>query len=172
MNFMNEAFVKEIEKTLGELTLSRISERRYYIDIDIPRLLSLLETLKMKGFSHLSIITGVDWIEAGEFEIAYTLFYWEVGITIIVKTRVSRETPILPTVMELWPTARFYERDVFEFFGVEFDGNPDLRPLILENWKELPPLRKDFDPEKFSKENFPDRQYDVDFLVEGSEGNE
>lgn len=172
MNSMNENLLKELEKTLGELTLSRISDRRYYIDIDIPRLLALLEKLKLKGFSHLSIITGVDWIEAGEFEIAYPLFNWEAGITITVKTRVKREKPVLPTVMQLWPTARYYERDVFEFFGVEFDGNPDLRPLILENWKEIPPLRKDFDPEKFSNENFPDREYNVDFLVEGSENDE
>jgi len=71
--------------------------------------------------------------------------------------------------MGLWPTARFYERDIHEFFGVKFDGNDDMKPLILENWKDIPPMRKDFDPHKFSKENFPDRTYDVDFIPEGSE---
>ena len=53
-----------------------------------------------------------------------------------------------------------------------FDGNPDLKPLILENWKEMPPMRKDFDPQKYSNEHFPDRSYETEFLVEGGDENE
>lgn len=87
----------------------------------------------------------------------------------MVSTRINRENPAAPTVMELWPTARSYERDIHEFFGVKFEGNNDQKPLILENWQDIPPMRKDFDPQKFSKEHFPDRTYDVDFIPEGSE---
>lgn len=120
----------------------------------------------------MSLITCIDWIAEKEFEIVYTLFNWETGTTLMVKTRVDRDNPILPTVMEIWPTAKYYERDIHEFFGVKFEGNPDLRPLILEKWEEIPPMRKDFDSLKYSKEHFPERAYNVDFLLEGSESDE
>jgi NADH-quinone oxidoreductase subunit C len=133
---------------------------------------AVLELLKRKGFSHLSLITGVDRIKDGVFEVFYTLFRWETGETLLVKSSVSRDKPVITSVMHLWPTARFYERDVHEFFGIVFDGNPDLKPLILENWKEMPPMRKDFDPQKYSNEHFPDRSYETEFLVEGGDENE
>ncbi|MCK5399847.1 NADH-quinone oxidoreductase subunit C, partial [bacterium] len=47
-----------------------------------------------------------------------------------------------------------YEQEIHEFFGIEFAGNPDLSPLFLHNWKEIPPMRKDFDTEEYSKRAF------------------
>ena len=63
-------------------------------------------------------------------------------------------------------------KETFTSSLVVFDGNPDLKPLILENWKEMPPMRKDFDPQKYSNEHFPDRSYETEFLVEGGDENE
>ncbi|ACR80731.1 NADH-quinone oxidoreductase subunit C [Kosmotoga olearia] len=168
MNSMNE-LIKEVENLFGTIKLNQIAERKYTVDTDLKDLISILELFKLKGWNHLSLISCVDWIDDNQFELIYTLFNWENGITLMVSTKISRETPVAPTVMGLWPTARFYERDIHEFFGVKFDGNDDMKPLILENWKDIPPMRKDFDPHKFSKENFPDRTYDVDFIPEGSE---
>lgn len=172
MNSTNEIVFDEIKAIFNNIEFKRIAERKYVVSIEREKTVTFLETLKRKGFSHMSLITCIDRIAEGKFEIVYTLFNWETGTVLMVRTRVDREKPIIPTVMEIWPTARFYERDIHEFFGVKFEGNPDLKPLILENWKEVPPMRKDFDPEKYSKEHFPDRVYDVDFLLEGSEADE
>ena len=171
MNSMNE-ILAEVTTIAGELSVKEVTARESIVSIEASMLNAVLELLKRKGFSHLSLITGVDRIKDGVFEVFYTLFRWETGETLLVKSSVSRDRPVITSVMHLWPTARFYERDVHEFFGIVFDGNPDLKPLILENWKEMTPMRKDFDPQKYSNEHFPDRSYETEFLVEGGDENE
>ncbi|AFK07457.1 NADH:ubiquinone oxidoreductase 27 kD subunit [Mesotoga prima MesG1.Ag.4.2] len=171
MNSMNE-ILGEVTTIAGELSVKEVTARESIVSVEASRLNAVLELLKRRGFSHLSLITGVDRIKDGIFEVFYTLFRWETGETLLVKSSISRDEPVISTVMHLWPTARFYERDVHEFFGIVFDGNPDLKPLILENWKEMPPMRKDFDPQKYSNEHFPDRHYEAEFLAEGGDENE
>ncbi|RLL91371.1 NADH dehydrogenase [Mesotoga sp. HF07.pep.5.2.highcov] len=171
MNSMNE-ILAEVTTIAGELSVKEVTARESIVSVEASMLNAVLELLKRKGFSHLSLITGVDRIKDRVFEVFYTLFRWETGETLLVKSSVSRDRPVITSVMHLWPTARFYERDVHEFFGIVFDGNPDLKPLILENWKEMPPMRKDFDPQKYSNEHFPDRSYETEFLVEGGDENE
>lgn len=171
MNSMNE-ILGEVTTIAGELSVKEVTARESIVSVEASRLNAVLELLKRRGFSHLSLITGVDRIKDGIFEVFYTLFRWETGETLLVKSSISRDEPVISTVMHLWPTARFYERDVHEFFGIVFDGNPDLKPLILENWKEMPPMRKDFDPQKYSNEHFPDRHYEAQFLAEGGDENE
>lgn len=171
MNSMNE-ILGEVTTIAGELSVKEVTARESIVSVEASRLNAVLELLKRRGFSHLSLITGVDRIKDGIFEVFYTLFRWETGETLLVKSSISRDEPVISTVMHLWPTARFYERDVHEFFGIVFDGNPDLKPLILENWKEMPPMRKDFDPQKYSNEHFPDRLYEAEFLAEGGDENE
>jgi NADH-quinone oxidoreductase subunit C len=168
---MNE-ILAEVTTIAGELSVKEVTARESIVSVEASMLNAVLELLKRKGFSHLSLITGVDRIKDRVFEVFYTLFRWETGETLLVKSSVSRDKPVITSVMHLWPTARFYERDVHEFFGIVFDGNPDLKPLILENWKEMPPMRKDFDPQKYSNEHFPDRSYETEFLVEGGDENE
>ncbi len=171
MNSMNE-ILAEVTTIAGELSVKEVTARESIVSVEASMLNAVLELLKRKGFSHLSLITGVDRIKDGVFEVFYTLFRWETGETLLVKSSVSRDKPVITSVMHLWPTARFYERDVHEFFGIVFDGNPDLKPLILENWKEMPPMRKDFDPQKYSNEHFPDRSYETEFLNHpGMHGN-
>ena len=65
---------------------------------------------------------------------------------IVVKIKLNRETPAVETVSDIWQTANFHEREVFELFGVNFLNHPDLRLLILpEGWEGKNPLRKDFE---------------------------
>ena len=61
-----------------------------------------------------------------------------------VKTRLAPTTCRLPTVTDLYPTANFHEREVFDFFGVEFDGHPDMRRILMPEDYEGYPQRRDF----------------------------
>ena len=61
-----------------------------------------------------------------------------------VKTRLTADDPRLPSVVDLFPTADFQEREVYDFFGVEFDGHPDLRRILLPEDYEGFPQRRDF----------------------------
>ena len=64
----------------------------------------------------------------------------------VVKVKIDRNKPVIDTVCDIWRTAEFHEREVFELFGVHFNGHPDLRLLILpDGWEGKYPLRKDFE---------------------------
>ncbi|THU41157.1 NADH-quinone oxidoreductase subunit C [Niastella caeni] len=65
--------------------------------------------------------------------------------TIVVKVKLDRNNPEIETVSDLWRTAEFHEREVFDLFGVRFLHHPDLRRLVLADDFEGHPLRKDFD---------------------------
>ena len=94
-------------------------------------------------FNYLSSITAVDYWEY--FEVAYLLQSIHLGQTIELKVRVDRETPVVPSVVDVWKGANLQEREVYDLMGVEFSGHPDLTRVLL--WEGFPghPLRKDFD---------------------------
>jgi NADH-quinone oxidoreductase subunit C len=132
----------------------RVSERYgNQLELNSParQWVTTLTQLKAAGFEHLSNLACVDWIDQDEFELLANLWSHARRVHATVKTRVPREAPAIPTVRSLWPQAGVYEREIHEFFGVDFPGNPDLGPMFLHNWKDLPPLRKDFDTREYSR---------------------
>jgi len=96
-------------------------------------------------FSALVDIVGVDRLPAEpRFEVNYSLVAVDVPARLRVKVRVDGGEPNVPSVVSIWPSAGFLEREVWDLFGVVFEGNPDLRRLLTaEDW-EGHPLRKDY----------------------------
>ena len=142
------------------------------VDIDQDDFFNLLPYLKHEGWKQLTLITCIDWIDRNEFQLAYTFMNWENGITLIVRTLINREQPVFKTITSIYPGAQYYERDVHEFFGVSFEGNPESeKPLFLEIWDDMPPMKKDFDPLAYSQRKYPDREYKIDFKTEAGDNN-
>lgn len=115
--------------------------RRVFILVAKENLKSAIKRLvKSRGYSHLSTITGVDVGE--EIEVIYHIIHK--GLLVSLKTRVPKEDPALPTIVDLVPGSVLYEREVHDLLGVEFKGNPDLSPLLLpDDWPfGVYPLRK------------------------------
>ena len=126
-----------------------------------------LAYLRQKGFTQLSIVTCIDWIKDAELELVYVLFSWTEGLHVQLRARVDRENPVMVTATDIFPGAQYYEREVHEFFGVDFPGNEDAaKPLFLEIWDDIPPLRKDFDPQAYSDSKFPMRERGNEFVSE------
>ena len=120
--------------------------------------------LKQAGWIQLSYLSAIDWIEENEFELVYILMNWEKPVHIQIRTRVDRENPEMNSVLPIFPGAKYYEREAHEFFGIKFPGNPDFhKQLILEEWDDIPPLRKDFDPKAYSDAHFSRREYTTDY---------
>jgi len=96
-----------------------------------------------RGFTFLADITAVDWWpREPRFEVVYHLA--SAGHRLRVKTRVPETPALLPTVQSVWPGANWLEREVWDLFGIVFEGHNDLRRLLMpEDW-EGHPLRKDF----------------------------
>jgi NADH-quinone oxidoreductase subunit C len=108
-----------------------------------------LAALQSMEFDHLSDVTGVDYPADGEFEVVYHLWSHARKVRLIQKVRIPRDSPLLQSATDLWPGAQIHEREIHELFGIGFEGNPDLSPLFLENWTEIPPFRKDFDTREY-----------------------
>lgn len=114
------------------------------------RCLPLLSFCRDHSFVHLAFISAVDWIAENQIELVYHLWSYEHRVHLLVKTRLDREKPWMFTAHRLWGHAQAYEQEIHEMMGVYFVGNPDLSPLFLHNWKDKPPLRKDFDSRAYS----------------------
>ena len=128
--------------------------KKMVITVKREEFYQVLSRLKDVGFDHLSDVTCVDYIDEGEIEVIYHLWSHAKKIRGMVKTRIPRESPSIKSIVDLWIGAQIHERESHELFGIEFQGNPDLSPLFLEDWEEMPPFRKDFDIREYVKREY------------------
>ena len=111
--------------------------------------------LKDRGFVHLSAISATDWLTDGKYELTYHLWSYDDKKLVTVKTKINRKNPSINSVIPIWEeNAQIHERELHELFGVNFEGNPDLSPLFLDDWEDKPPFRKDFNWREHVGEKF------------------
>jgi NADH-quinone oxidoreductase subunit C len=94
---------------------------------------------------YLIDITSIDdFGEEPRFEIVYHLYSMPLAIHLRLKIKVSEEAGAVDTVSDIWPTANWHEREIYDMMGIKFNGHPDLRRILM--WEGYPyfPLRKDF----------------------------
>jgi len=102
-----------------------------------------LRNFNQMPFDFLFCLTCVDW--KTHFTMVYHLRSKKTNDNIVIKVKLNRETPQIDTVSDIWRTAEFHEREVFDLFGIIFLQHPDLRRLFLtDDWVGYP-LRKDYD---------------------------
>jgi NADH-quinone oxidoreductase subunit C len=88
--------------------------------------------------------TAVDWPKRNAIEVVYHLLSYTHRHTLVLKVELDRANPVVPTVEGVWKTANWFEREIYDLFGVQFTGHPDLRRLLLpDDWVGFP-LRKDY----------------------------
>ena len=97
-------------------------------------------------FEMLSDLTGVDYLGVKEprFEVVYHLYSLSRGHRIRIKVELGEEDPHVPSVLGLWKSANWMEREAYDLYGIRFDGHPDLRRVLLYPEFEGHPLRKDY----------------------------
>ena len=120
----------------GELTL----------DIAAPKIASICGFLKYdRNFIRLSSVTAVDTYPAEpRFEVVYHLHSVDSNQRVRLKCRVGGEDPAIESVTSVWRSANWYEREVFDLFGIHFRNHPDLRRILMpDDWEGFP-LRKDY----------------------------
>jgi len=101
-------------------------------------------------FNFLADVTCVDWFPSEpRFEVVYHLLSHTKKERVRLKVRLDGGSPALDSVTQVWPAANYFEREVFDLFGVRFAGHPYLRRLLMpEDW-EGHPLRKDYPVEGY-----------------------
>ena len=97
------------------------------------------------GFASVTFITAIDnHPREPRFEVAHQLLSIQNRDRVRILTRIAGDDAHVPTCTDLWPGASFSERECFDMFGIEFDGHPDLRRLLMPQGYDHHPLRKDF----------------------------
>ncbi len=114
----------------------------------------LLFAKKQLGFIHLAHMTCIDWIDENKFELIYTIWSPIEKIHLFVKTKIERENPEMENIDSIWDQANTYEREIREMFGIQFPGLIGEQDFALEDWDEMPPMRKDFDTKKYASKTY------------------
>lgn len=143
----DQAF-SSLRSRLGSAVLAEVAFRgETTFSIPLESLRSTMTYLRDElGFNYLIDVSGLDHFgESPRFEMVYELYSLPGGIHLRIKAKLpDDDEPVAPTVSDLWPTADWHEREVFDMMGIRFDGHKDLRRILM--WDGFPyyPLRKDF----------------------------
>ena len=155
--------MQELHSKLSKLfPLGELDERRddlAFVSIPAEHLRSLLLQLRdQEGFVHLVLLTAVDWLEDGMFQLTYLLCNREEAIDLGVRVMLPRDDASMDSVHDIWPTAATYQRELREMFGIDFPDSPRVNEdFILEGWRDIPPYRRDFDTKAFSDKFYKQR---------------
>ena len=144
-----ERLADRMADALAELGGER-SERfdQTYVTLDGDRIPDAVRRCREAGFEQLSDVMAIDWLEypghqGPRFTVVYNLFALSDASRLMLRVNVDEDESV-PSITPQWPAAGFFEREVYDLFGIEFHGHPDLRKLVTPDDLEGHPLRKDF----------------------------
>ena len=118
----------------------------FHLDVQLEpdQLIEAVRIIFDLGY-YLESITGVDWIKQDQLEVVYDFSRYDFDLCrTVVRTRIPRTEPHLPTITPIYTGASWHERETHDFFGIVFDGHPHLVPLLLPEDADFHPLLKDF----------------------------
>lgn len=128
-----------------KLIVETINENTTKINIkkeDLFEVAKQLHTQDNLAFEHLSFITAVDFIDY--FELVYLFYSYKRKKELTLKTSVLKKEPVIDSLTSIWIAADWPEREVYDLFGIEFKGHPNLKRIMLADDFSGHPLRKDF----------------------------
>jgi len=137
-----------LKAKFGDLATSEF-RGQVRVVVSLTQLHDVLAALKEEhGFDFLVDVTCVDYLNyrgaKDRFGMVYSLLNTETNERIIIRAFLNDPEPTVPTVYDLWKGANWLEREVWDLFGIRFEGHPDLRRVVLPDGFEAHPLRKDY----------------------------
>ncbi|MDX1763962.1 MAG: NADH-quinone oxidoreductase subunit C [bacterium] len=133
------ALVVELSRSSGQLAMT-VDKK------DIVAVCRVLKEHRDMNFDYLADLCGVDYLGKREkrFQVVYNLYSIALNHRIRVKTDVSEEDCAVDSVTEIWKTANWHERELYDMFGIDVKGHPELERILMpEDWEGYP-LRKDY----------------------------
>lgn len=151
-----EQLKQHVQEVLGD-SIVRLEDNVGEVTIEckaacLLEVCNLLRDHKVLGFEQLIDLCGVDYADYGEGTwsgLRYATVYHFLSISLNQRLRLrvfapDDDFPVLPTVVDLWPVANWFERESFDLFGIMYEGHPDLRRLLTDYGFVGHPFRKDF----------------------------
>jgi NADH-quinone oxidoreductase subunit C len=142
----DQAGLEALGQLLGDAVLATTYENgRAEIQIDPAKNVEVLETLRGQGYNFLASLHGLDYYpHEPRLGVIYELLDMKEVDRVSVKARVTIDEAQIASVIHMWPGADWPEREVYDMFGVEFSGHPDLRRILMPEDYEGHPQRRDF----------------------------
>jgi NADH-quinone oxidoreductase subunit C len=142
---LHETFGERIEVVPSALDMTTVKVRRE----DIMEVCMFLRQEDELDYDIMRDLTCVDYIhEKPRFEIVYHLYSIYHGHALRLKVRLEERDPAIDTVIDIWVGANWYEREVYDLYGIKFNNHPDLRRILLYPEFVGHPLRKDYPIDK------------------------
>jgi NADH-quinone oxidoreductase subunit C len=146
-----KGLVDQISKKFGESArILFIRPLRIKVQVDPKDIVEVATFLRdSMGFDHAESVAGTDYPKDNQIEVIYHLGSYSrddlAAHVIALATRTTRDDARLPTLINVYKSVEYHERETFEMLGVYFEGHPrNDRFLLPEDWADIPPLRKDF----------------------------
>ena len=150
-----ESIISFLKNKVGEQTIIQIDENAspQAIIIDASYLLEAckeLHTNEKTYFDMLSCVTGLDnGPEVGTMEVIYNLYSIPYEVSLMIKVVLNRNEPEVSSLVEVWKTADWLEREVYDMFGIRFTNHPDMRRILMPADWEGYPLRRDYKQQEY-----------------------
>jgi len=155
-----DQLITTLKKEFTVLDIREAEPKLRFITVPKEEALKVVQFLShQEGYKHLVLLTAVDFIEQGQFQLTYLVHNPDNVTDIGVRIFIERDHATMESGHELWPTLATYQRELREMFGIQFPGSPGVNDdFILEGWKGLPPYRRDFDTKAFAESVYPQRE--------------
>jgi len=134
----------------GAVTDAKVAFAELTLTVTPEEIRGACNALKAVGYNFFEDMTAVDWFPASpRFQLSYHLLSHAMLDRVRLRVMLEADDPSIDSIVPLWAGADFYEREVFDLFGIRFAGHPDLRRILLpDDWKGHP-LRKDYPVEGY-----------------------
>jgi NADH-quinone oxidoreductase subunit C len=134
----------------GLATDAKFDRNEFTITVEAADIVAACEAVKAAGYNFFEDSTAVDWYPSEpRFHITYHILSHSRKQRIRLVARLSGDAPSIASIIPVWPSANFYEREIFDLFGVSFTGHPNLKRIMMpEDWQGHP-LRKDYPVEGY-----------------------
>lgn len=134
----------------GLLLDARWDREEMSLSVAPARIIEAAEAVKQAGYNFLEDVTCVDWYPAEpRFQVTYHIVSHSLKQRIRLMALLPGTAPALDTITSVWPSANFYEREVFDLFGVTFNSHPNMIRIMMPDEWEGHPLRKDYPVEGY-----------------------
>lgn len=139
-----KSLVELLKGKFADISAEVKNDRRISAEVPPEQVLDVMYFMRDEmGRDFLASLSGADYED--RIEVIYLVGSYSDGIIVVVKTKLPRDSPAVSSVVEVWPTAGFHEREAAEMFGITFNNHPNLTHLLLNEDFEGHPLRKDFE---------------------------
>jgi len=139
-----EALRDKLAAVLGTDAVWELKGKLPAFRLPAKAIVSACKTLRQAGFDYLLFVTAVDYPSENRFEIVYVAGQYNGPDQIALVTDIPRDNPVVESVSQVWDTAEWHEREIFDLFGIRFENHRDLRRILLDDTWEGYPLRKDY----------------------------